>query len=94
MEFLHTEFRGGLERIVVVTLDRQANVMLLDDFNFDAYRTGRGFRYHGGWASRSPVRLRPPGNGHWHVVVDLGGGSGTIRAGVRILRPDPQPTLF
>ena len=94
MEFLHTEFRGGPERMVLVTLDRQANVMLLDDVSFDAYRTGRGFRYYGGWASRSPVRLRTPRNGDWHVVVDLGGGSGTIRASVRILGPGAQATLF
>ena len=34
MEFLHSEFHGGSDDVVLVTLDGQANVMLLDDSNF------------------------------------------------------------
>ena len=86
MEFLHTEFHGGRDHTVLVTLDKQANVMLLDDSNFAAYRQGQAFSYYGGWMARSPVRLVPPHGGHWNVVVDLGGNSGTIRARTRIVR--------
>ena len=86
MDFLHTEFQGSSDEVVLVTLDSQANVMLLDDMNFFAYRDGRSFNYYGGWATRSPIRLVPPHIGHWHVVVDLGGASGTVRAGIRIIR--------
>ena len=86
MNFLHSEFQGGRDDIVLVTLDKQANVMLLDDSSFAAYRQGRAFNYYGGWMTRSPVRLVPPHQGHWNVVVDLGGNSGTIRASVRIVR--------
>lgn len=85
MNFLHTEFRGGSESVVIVTLDRQANVMLLDDLAFSAYRAGGRFTYHGGWATTSPVQLRPPSSGHWHVVVDLGGRGGQVRAGIRVV---------
>jgi hypothetical protein len=85
MNFLHTDFTGGSENVVVVTLDRQANVMLLDDLAFSAYRSGRRFAYHGGWATQSPVQLRPPSHGHWHVVVDLGGRGGQVRAGIRVV---------
>jgi hypothetical protein len=84
MNFLHTDFNGGPENVVVVTLDGQANVMLLDDSAFSSYRSGKRFTYHGGWATKSPVQLRPPSNGHWHVVVDLGGRAGQVRAGIRI----------
>jgi hypothetical protein len=69
-----------------VTLDHQGNVMLLDDAAFSAYRAGLPFTYYGGWAAASPVRLQPPSLGHWHVVVDLGGRSGQVRAGIRIVR--------
>ena len=86
MDFLHNEFHGGRDDVVLVTLDTQANVMLLDDGNFSAYRNGRSFHYFGGWATNSPVRLTPPHSGHWHVVVDLGGNSGTIRASIRVVR--------
>ena len=85
MDFLHTEFWGGADDLVLVTLDGQANVMVLDDSNFSAYRHGQTFRYYGGWATRSPVRLSPPHQAHWHVVVDLGGRAGSIRAGIRII---------
>ena len=87
MEFLHTDFWGGANDVVLVSLDGQANVMILDDSNFSAYRHGHSFNYHGGWATQSPVRLSPPRHGHWHVVVDLGGYSGSVRAGVRIIAP-------
>jgi hypothetical protein len=85
MEFLHSDFTGGSETVVVVTVDGQCNVMLLDDINFSAYRRGDSFRYCGGWAKRSPVHLRPPHGGHWHVVVDLGGAAGQVRAAVRVV---------
>ena len=84
MDFLHSEFHGGRDCVVLVNLDKQANVMLLDDSSFAAYRQGRRFSYYGGWMARSPVRLVPPHQGHWNVVVDLGGNSGTIRASVRV----------
>lgn len=86
MEFLHTDFQGGPSDVAVVTLDGQANVMLLDDNNFAAYRRGGSFQYLGGLAKQSPVRLSPPHQGHWHVVVDLGGYAGSVRTGIRILR--------
>lgn len=86
MDFLHTEFDGGPNEVAVVTLDGQANVMLLDDCNFHAYRRGAAFRYAGGLAKQSPIRLAPPHGGHWHIVVDLGGYAGSIRASVQVLR--------
>ena len=86
MKFLHSEFHGGNDDVVLVTLDAQANVMLLDDTNFVAYQDGRAFSYYGGWASKSPVRVIPPHAGHWHCVVDIGGYTGTVRASIRVAR--------
>lgn len=94
MEFLHTDFQGGRDHVVLTTLDREANVMLLDDGSFEAYRTGRGFRYYGGWVSHSPVRLQPPHHGHWHVVIDLGGGAGVVRASIRVVEINRQLNPF
>ena len=85
MDFLHSEFTGGPGDVALVTLEGQANVMLLDDLAFAAYRNGGSFSYFGGWATRSPVRLLPPRYAHWHVVVDLGGRAGSVRAGIRIV---------
>ncbi|MFA4987910.1 MAG: DUF1883 domain-containing protein, partial [Candidatus Brocadiia bacterium] len=86
MDFLHTDFWGGPESTAVITLNAQCNVLLLDDTNFSAYQRGEGFRYYGGWATSSPVYLQPPHHAHWHVVVDLGGGAGSVKAGIRIVK--------
>ncbi len=86
MDFLHDEFDLNPGDIVEVNLDGQANVMLLDSTNYDNYKNGRAYRYYGGHAEVSPVRLPAPRGGKWHLVVNLGGYPGSVRAGVRVLR--------
>jgi hypothetical protein len=86
MNYLHREFDAGPGDLIEVALDGRANVMLMDGTNFDHYRKGEPFRYYGGLAAESPARLDPPHPGRWHVVVDLGGYPGTLRAGARLLQ--------
>lgn len=85
MEYLHQEFDLQSGDVVEIMLDSQANVMLLDSHNFSNYKQGSSYRYYGGHAEKSPVRLSPPHSGKWHVVVNLGGFAGSVRAGVRVL---------
>ncbi len=92
MDFLHTDFLGGPDHVALVTLDGQANVLLMDDSGFSAYQHGRSFSYYGGWSTRSPVQLSPPHYAHWHLVIDLGGYGGTVRAGVRIIERPSRVT--
>lgn len=86
MNYLHYDFNLNINDIVVVTLDKQANVRLLDDLNYSKYRHGRKHIYYGGLAKKSPVHLSPPRSGHWHLVVDLGGYPGTVRVSVRTIK--------
>ena len=85
MNYLHYELDLSAGDIVEVTLDKQANVRLLDEANYSLYRNGKRHRYHGGLVKASPVRIPAPHAGHWHVVVDLGGYAGTVRASARVL---------
>jgi hypothetical protein len=78
--FLKYEFDAGPNDIIRVNLDKQANVRLLDATNFQKYRSGQQHAYYGGRVTTSSVNLRPPRQGHWYVVIDLGGYSGTVRA--------------
>jgi hypothetical protein len=87
MNFLQTDLWAGPQDEVQVDLDAQANVLLLDDPNFSLYQQGRSFTYYGGWTTRSPVRLSPPQQGRWNVVIDLGGRAGRVKASIRLLRP-------
>ena len=86
MNYLHYDFELQSDDVVEVTLDKQANIRLLDDSNYSLYRDGKRHRYYGGLAKKSPVRLPTPHPGHWHLVVDLGGYAGTVRASVQMLK--------
>ena len=85
MNYLHYDLQAGPSDLIEVTLDRAANVMLLSTSDYSSYRAGRSFRYHGGHVSSSPYRIRPPHQGSWHVVIDLGGHAGTVRASCRVI---------
>jgi hypothetical protein len=85
MNHLNYEFDAGQGDIVEVTLDRAANVLLIDPANYHEYNHGRNYRYYGGYTTKSPVRLAVPRAGRWHVVVDLGGGAGQVRASASLL---------
>jgi uncharacterized protein DUF1883 len=87
LQFLHYDLGTiGPDALVEVTLSSAANVQLMDSGNFANYRTGKPFRYHGGYVKQSPYRIRPPRVDHWHVAIDLGGAAGTVRASVNTLR--------
>lgn len=70
-----------------------ANVILLDPVNFSKYQhtDGRPFFFDGGGHyRRPPARLSIPQDGHWYVVVDLRGQSGTAPT-VEVLAPGDDP---
>ena len=60
MNFHHYEFDLSADDAVEITLDKQANVRLLDEQNYTLYRNGKRHRYYGGLAKASPVRIAPP----------------------------------
>lgn len=81
MNFVHYDLgmlSGG--EVATIQVRERANVLLLDQHNFQRYQRGEGFSYQGGEALRSPVRLPVPSPGHWHVVLDLGGATGVIHS--------------
>jgi hypothetical protein len=86
MKFLHNDL-GVLHgnELIEVTLDKAANVKLMDGANFSRYRAGRDHRFFGGYVTRSPCRIAVPSAGHWHLAIDLGGYAGSVRAGIRLL---------
>lgn len=88
MNYLHYPLDLAADDAVRVTLDKQANVRLLDDANFQRYQRGESHNYRGGLANKSPIVLVPPHAGRWHVVIDLGGYAGTVRAAVDKVSPN------
>ena len=74
-DYLHTEVTVGAAQVVHVTLEGQAaNVLLLDDANFELYESGDvPVEDAGGDYTASPVIRRPSSAGRWNVGVHLGG---------------------
>src|SRR3954452_14217222 len=91
MDFIHYDLKR-LDRgqIVEETLDHAANVLLLDNTNFTSYTSGRRHTYYGGHVTETPFHVPVPRSGHWHVAIALGGHTGRVRSGVRVL-PGPLP---
>lgn len=85
-EFIHSDlgFRDSGDVVVVTLSGSAANVRLLDSYNFSQYKQGQDHRYFGGLAQESPVRIPIPHDGIWHVVVDMQGLQGNVRAGFRV----------
>ncbi len=74
--------------VVVRLKGTSANVVLVDEVNFNSYRAGAPFIYAaGGHFRTSPIRLQVPRDGHWFVAVDLGGFRGRVRASVDVVPP-------
>lgn len=74
--------KGGTVR---VEIDDDANVLLLDDAAFMAYRERRPFNYVGGAYAPGTHLIGVPRDANWHVVIDLGGRAGTLTHSVGTL---------
>jgi hypothetical protein len=94
MTFVHHDLgqRNRGEIVGIMLAGNAANVRLMDTSNFSSYRNGRRYRCIGGLAKRSPVRLRIPRSGRWHVVVDMAGLGGSTRSSARVL-PGAMPAI-
>ena len=77
---------------VVVTLKNQANVQLMTSSQYNDYKSGRRYRYHGGRVTRSPFRITVPSTGRWIVAIDLGDQGGRITSSVDV-QPPPRGYL-
>lgn len=86
MKFLHYKISlTTFQRTIAITLDKQANVRLMDSHNFQRYRSGNTHNYYGGRATRSPFIITAPSAGDWNLVIDLGGFPGTVKASVKLI---------
>lgn len=83
MQFSRYEIDVGEAAVVVVKLDRAANVRLMDRTNFQRFRAGRSHEYIGGEAKTS--RLRVPHAGRWFLTIDHGPRGGSIRSSISVL---------
>ena len=87
MNFTHYDL-GNLNkgRVVEVHLTgNAANVYLVDNGNLGKYKRGIEFQAVGGLMKSSPIRLQTAITSHWHIVIDLPNGYGTVKTSYRVL---------
>jgi hypothetical protein len=77
------ELRAGT--IIEVSLSAVNNVRLLTGANFQRFTELLDFKYLGGVAKKSPIRVTIPETSHWHLVVDAEGHSGLAESSVKML---------
>jgi uncharacterized protein DUF1883 len=88
VNFLNYEISTQAGDLIQVFLTGNAAwVRVLDEANFQRYRSGVQYQYYGGHYTHSPASITAPGAGRWHVVVDLGGMAGHVNAAVQVLQP-------
>lgn len=84
---LHTQLTLAPGHALDVTIDRPANVWLMDATNYNFYMSGAQglYLYVGGAREAGTHRLVPPVAGQWHLVVDLKGRTGRVNATFRVV---------
>lgn len=85
VDHLHQQFEAISGDVLEVRISRPAWVRVLDSGQYESFLRHGPYRYHGGFFERSPVQIPIPRSGPWHLVVDLGGGTGKVQADMRIL---------
>lgn len=95
MKFIHHSLGhvAGASVVEVTLNGSAANVRLMDQSNFNNYKAGRKHRYYGGLAKKSPVNLKIPHSGTWHVTVDMQGLRGTVRSAIRVISSEALKPL-
>ena len=80
MTFLHWKIPGTTGDLIRIQMDTPAFVRMLDALNFEYYRRGSKYSGEGGWSDKLDVEFALPYKGTFHIVVDLGGQVGVVKA--------------
>ena len=94
MNFTHHDLSNlNKGRVVEVHLTgNAANVYLMDSPNLSRYKRGVTFQAIGGLMKASPTRLQATDTSHWHLIVDLPNGFGSVKTSYRIMPANTSPT--
>lgn len=55
---------------VIVELKHASNVFLVNERNFQKFRSGETFEYYGGYYEHTPVRISVNDSGRYYLIVD------------------------
>lgn len=79
------ELRAGA--VIEVSLNAVNNVRLMTSGNYQRFTEMLDFKFVGGVAKKSPLRLTIPETSHWHLIVDCEGHHALAESSVKMLQP-------
>lgn len=82
MDHIHFETDASPRDTFAITIDRSANVLLMDDASYQNYCAQQSHDCFGGPAAKGLTILKPNRKARWHIVVDLGKFGGAVTASV------------
>ena len=71
----------------------ESDVLLMRESDVSRYRASQSVEYWGGHYKASPIQIRIPSSGNWHVIVIPGLG-GQVRASVQLIRQAGASGMF
>lgn len=79
------QLRAGA--VIEVSLNAVNNVRLMTSGNYQRFTEMLDFKFMGGIAKKSPLRLTIPETSHWHLIVDCEGHHALAESSVKMLPP-------
>ena len=79
------ELRAGA--VIEVSLNAVNNVRLMTSGNYQRFTEMLDFKFMGGVAKKSPLRLTIPETSHWHLIMDCEGHHALAESSVKMLPP-------
>lgn len=84
MEYIHYQIRVFPHNKVIVTLDKQANIKLLNNIMYERYKSGKNVKASLEFIDSGGVSFKVPYKGEWHVIIEHGIYHGEITARVDV----------
>jgi hypothetical protein len=86
--YTHYDLRQLREgAIIEVSLNAVNNVRLMTSGNYQRFTEMLDFKYLGGVAKISPLRVIIPETSHWHLIVDCEGHLDLAESSVKMIPP-------
>ena len=84
MEFIHYQVRVFPHNKITVTVDKQANIKLLNNIMYERYRSGKNVKASLEFLDSGSTSFKVPYKGEWHIIVEHGNYQGEITARVDV----------
>jgi hypothetical protein len=86
MQYIHYKIKADKDQVVQITTDHEASIKLMDTFNYAKFQKGKTCDFFGGAYPASTVEFRVHKLDEWHVVIDLEGRAGFVKASVNLIK--------